>query len=310
MNMKLKLIVAALALVAAGGANAAMDNAASGNGSLMMNLRFYDTAPSTQNVSAGFDLGVSMDEALAWNGVAGFTRTWNLSTGAVTGSGITGSQAVGTYGTAWSSFNSTVAASSVANPASKIEFNVIALDMTGEGTAGVDGIRYLSTADTSFVNITNSNLIAFKDMDAYVNANNGLGTHASAANGASVVNKGVGAAYFGTVSGSTTGDSWVAHTSEDTTKTLVTAQDFWLLTNAAGNGAATSAKTAFGVDLNHNGSIGAGEYSTWSVDAAAGTITYANAGTYIAPVPEPETYALMLAGLGLVGFMARRHKAV
>lgn len=29
-----------------------------------------------------------------------------------------------------------------------------------------------------------------------------------------------------------------------------------------------------------------------------------------APVPEPETYAMMLAGLGLLGFMARRKKAV
>lgn len=28
-----------------------------------------------------------------------------------------------------------------------------------------------------------------------------------------------------------------------------------------------------------------------------------------APVPEPETYAMMLAGLGLVGFMARRKKS-
>ena len=309
--MKLKLIAAALAFAAAGSAHATMDGAASGNGSLIMNLRFYDTAPSTQNVSAAFDLGVNMNDVLAWNGVKGFTRTWNLSTGAVTGTGIAGTQQVGTYGNAWSSFNTTVAGSSVANPASKIEFNVIALDMTGEGTAGVNGVRYLSTGDTSFASITNANLTVFKDMDAYVNANNGLGTHASAANGASVVSKGVGAAYFGTVALSVPGDSWVAHTSEDTTKTLATIQNFWLLTNAAGNGAATSAKTAFGYDVDMDGVIEANnglaansnEFGTWTVNAAAGTITYAN------PVPEPETYALMLAGLGLVGFMARRQAA-
>ncbi|WP_374049964.1 FxDxF family PEP-CTERM protein [Nitrosomonas sp. sh817] len=34
------------------------------------------------------------------------------------------------------------------------------------------------------------------------------------------------------------------------------------------------------------------------------------AGFEVTPVPEPETYAMLLAGLGLVGFMARRRKAV
>jgi hypothetical protein len=29
----------------------------------------------------------------------------------------------------------------------------------------------------------------------------------------------------------------------------------------------------------------------------------------VSAVPEPETYAMMLAGLGLMGFMGRRRKA-
>ncbi len=38
------------------------------------------------------------------------------------------------------------------------------------------------------------------------------------------------------------------------------------------------------------------------------TFFVGNVANPVTPVPEPETYALMLAGLGVVGFMARRRK--
>ncbi|MBP0132435.1 MAG: PEP-CTERM sorting domain-containing protein [Nitrosospira sp.] len=52
-------------------------------------------------------------------------------------------------------------------------------------------------------------------------------------------------------------------------------------------------------DINDNG---------WIVGGAYNTITGAYQGFLLTPVPEPETYAMFMAGFGLMGFIARRRK--
>ena len=57
-------------------------------------------------------------------------------------------------------------------------------------------------------------------------------------------------------------------------------------------------RITIGSDFVQNGDLG-GTGQHWALD----NLTY-NA----APIPEPETYAMLLAGLGLLGFVARRRK--
>lgn len=79
--------------------------------------------------------------------------------------------------------------------------------------------------------------------------------------------------------------------------------------DGAGGADAQLASTTFGetngiLEVN---SVAAGSYY-WAV---AGDAVGVNGGAYLfaantAPVPEPETYAMMLAGLGLLGFVGKR----
>jgi PEP-CTERM motif len=60
------------------------------------------------------------------------------------------------------------------------------------------------------------------------------------------------------------------------------------------------------------GSLAAGNYALNVLGFATGSQGGFYAGGLIAqtaPIPEPETWALMLAGLGLVGFIARRRRS-
>lgn len=74
----------------------------------------------------------------------------------------------------------------------------------------------------------------------------------------------------------------------------------------------TNATPAFNYLAVH---IGGGELLFhWSQNITAFSLTGSALSNYRAyagpttPVPEPETYAMMIAGLGLVGFVARRRK--
>ena len=60
--------------------------------------------------------------------------------------------------------------------------------------------------------------------------------------------------------------------------------------------------------------LGAGSYSLYASGTVfpgvgTGNIGYATAQLEITPVPEPETFAMLLAGLGVMGAITRRRKA-
>lgn len=103
------------------------------------------------------------------------------------------------------------------------------------------------------------------------------------------------------------------------------AMDDWQMTNDTGDPFSIFhyMGSAFDADLNGMASgsfmLAAGDYSVFiggvNYVAQIGALTpYPAYGLKVtldvaaAPVPEPETYAMLLAGLGLVGFAARRRK--
>ena len=145
-------------------------------------------------------------------------------------------------------------------------------------------------------------------MKKYIDANNSRGTHASDANGASVATPtDAPDTFFGAINGTGQGDDWLAKTTVDTTQVLGTDQNFWFLDHLLHFQLGQATKTPFGVDLNHDGIIGIGEYTKVSL-SEAGVLTITSPS--VSPIPEADTWAMLLAGLGMLSMMVRRRTGV
>lgn len=290
--MKLQHIAAAVALVAAGTANAAI--ATGGNGSLVMIA--YDKLGGTTTAGV-FDLGLTMDDLIGstgnGSGVAatslagtGANLSWNFNTNTISVNGVT---------TAFGGTNDWTAAWSrlLANSdAADLQFVVTAFDTVGVGAAKRSIVT--GQADSTFVfNTTGASglqQIAGGQLNDIFTPIANKGTVASAGNGAYTFIAADGTAERASgyaMAGDAFGDNW---------------RNFNGLNGETFAGNTTALYVVDGAAKKFK--LG----GTLALDATTGVLSF-GVPTVAPAVPEPSTYALMVAGLAVVGAVARRRRA-
>ena len=301
--MKLQHIVAAVAMVAAGAANASVDQFTTGNGSLF--LIAFDNAGGTYTTTSMFlDLGYNLNDFKNGAALTGDNQkvVWDFGANTVT---VNGSLAnLGTN--AWTAaFDKLVANSD----AGQIKWTIGAGDQTGSGA----NVNYLVSATANSAQQTSSNtnsMSAVNGMFTGLTANGGKGTVVSADNGAFTfaAADGVSATSAnGYVVASTAfGTNWQTKDLMINSITTASKNNLWLL---QGNGTNTriASYTGDAADLTNGGSL-LNNAGTFTFDIASKTLTWETAAVQAA-VPEPSTYALALMGLVVAGAVARRRAA-
>lgn len=292
MKFQLKALAAAAILAAALPAHAALDNGASGNGELFFNV--YDTVTKS---SFTFDL----TPQAAYASFGTFTlndflpgdldNAQGLASGVTAGEAVPGVAGFNAAGSAeadninmnWSfTGNAAYAAFVAANPdQTNWQWNVVALDDTGTATQK-NGRRYLSTVEKSVTTPFNQTSTNFTSMSTVGNYLSQVNTAAPSAADPSV--------FLTTSFSSNFGDGWLTRF-VDSTSAVGDSASFFYLTGRSS------------VAINEQFENGAA--FKFSAD---GTLNYSTAT--VAAVPEPETYGMLLAGLGVIGFVARRRRAI
>ncbi|MDF0378834.1 MULTISPECIES: PEP-CTERM sorting domain-containing protein [unclassified Methylophilus] len=275
MKFQYKALVAALALSAATiPAQAAMTFATSGSSSMILTLLDFNS-----NMSATFDLGYSYDTFQTM-------VTDTHKTGVLSADGLTKTMsfdlAGGNYANAWSSFWSVASTSTT-------KWAIYAADGTGSGA----GARGIISTYKSGANLTNSNQLqtSVANFNSYMTNNNALDNHNSVEDGASVVTTNTSQAYAGRAvaygaTGRINAQGHVSMNNMDQSMTVV--QQL--------TGATAASPVAFNVLSGPNGDYTFKMTSTGLLE-------------FVIPVPEADSYAMLLAGLGVIGLVARRRKA-
>ncbi|HUO44292.1 MAG TPA: PEP-CTERM sorting domain-containing protein [Burkholderiales bacterium] len=277
MKSKLQLLAAAVAMSAAP-AFATIDTGGTGTGELFLNV--VDTA-SGYNVSFTKDLGIT---ASAFNGSGSYS--FNLASDPE-----------------WTNFLSAI--SGDPNAATDLSYDVLALGLT----TGGQKFNLLSTSNSTLATVkttTNSQEAQMGGagaIAAYVNAVNGItgaastmGTTTSTNGSAYEVSTGSGdSAYYG----NNYSTNWDNKAPFSSTASYGTSLSFYDLLQTATTGLGKVTVTQFG---GGNGPGTGGQWLLSGASLASSTLVYA--------VPEPSTWAMLLAGLIGIGSIARRRMSV
>lgn len=226
---------------------------------------------ATNGISATFDLGYSYSS---------FASIVTAATNA--GGTLSWDVTKGDYADAWTAFSSLASSTTT-------QWAVIAGDRAGSGN-GAFGLISTINSDTTSTYTSGDLRTQLGNLQNYISSANTLSNHNSVNHGANTATVGNGSAYANSVYGA----GKFANIGQD-------------------------ANAAYGQEMKviqvTGNSLGSALVKTTVLGDANGAykFTMSNAGvlsfSVTTPVPEADTYALLLAGLGVVGAVARRRKA-
>jgi len=291
--MKLKLIALAAMLAASGVAQAKIADS-NDNGTASSGDMFASLVSVSNNASYTVDLGLRLDQFTAASALVnadGVKLVWDLDAGtfadlSAVSTGLGAQMQTLSYGSVYSTF-----ATAAVVGASDLKFDVKAMDGLPTSFASAGANRYLSTSAAASITATNGQVFAMDNWDVILNASNNDTTNST--HGATLSTAGANMLDAGdamNVNFAAGGDQWNGAVSFVSTGSASNDLGFYFLSNTGTNTATAASVTKYA--------------GVWSFDVATAQLSYATA----VAVPEAETYAMMLAGLGLVGFMVSRRR--